>query len=291
METRVVRYGAGQVEVEISVTDSIAKVIDAINETGRGQFGFIKNHVSGEVGKDKCIRPKVSDMWFLTNPRYDRWLARKREAVTALDVETVAARSSKLWDKMREKAGKNADITALFEKAKKEILDSVAKTEAGDRSDGHREGHDRCYVRLGNVTIHLATAPDSNGLMAPVRDERGRMIAEGCMLPFYAIKRVYSDEGEYGKVDSRALTLMKKAIEKATCLHDFKTFNLAKANFTTITFNSKTVFGYVRDSETAVLDTLIVDLIRDIGGLATDPLAVLRTEAQEIVNVMATVNR
>lgn len=290
METRVVKYGAGQVEVEISVSDSIAKVIDAVNETGRGQFGFIKNHVSGEVGKDKCIRPKVSDMWFLTNPRYDRYLARKREAITGLDVSKVSEKAGKLWDKVREKAGKDADITALFEKAKKDILDSAAKTEAGDRSDGHREGHDRCYVRLGNVTIHLATATDTNGLMTPVRDERGRMVAEGCMLPFYAIKRVYSDEGEYGKVDSRALTLMKKAIEKATGLHDFKTFNLSKANFTTITFNSRTIFGYVRDSETAVLDTLIMDLIRDIGGLSADPLAVLRAEAQEMVNVMATIN-
>jgi len=278
------------VETAINVSDSTAMVIDAVNDTQRGSFGYIQNHVSGEPGKEKCIRPKVSNIWFLTNPRYDRWLARKREAVTALTVDTVSAGSGKLWEKMREKAGKDADITALFEKAQKDILDSAAKTEAGDRSDGHRKGHDRCYVRLGNVTIHLVTAPDETGIMVPVRDERGRMSAEGCMLPFYAIKRVYSDEGEYGKVDSRALTLMKKAIEKTTGLYDFKTFNLSKANFTAITFNSQTIFGYVRDSETAVLDTLVADLIRDIGGLAGDPLSVLRAEAQNIVNVMATVN-
>jgi len=287
METRTVSY-FGQ-NVEISVTDQTALVIDAVNETGRGQFGYIQNHVSGVPGKDKCVRPSVSNIWFLTNPRYDRYLARLREAVAALDIAKVSALTPiKRWDELREKAAKGKkDLTALFATAKEEILASIEKTASGDRSDGYREGHDRCYVRLGNVTIHLVTAPGEDGIMVPIRDENGRMIADGCMLPFYTIKRVYADKGEWEETDSRALTIAKECIRKATGLYDFKTFNLAKANFTAITFNSQTIFGFVRDAENAELDVSLMDYIRDIGGLTADPLSVLRAEAQTVATVKA----
>ena len=286
METRTVSYEGGQVEVAMS--ESAAKVIDAINETQRGSFGYVQDFNSGKVGEDKCERPSVSNIWFLSNPRYDKSVARMVASVTALDLAAVSERSGGLWQKMRDKAtaGKK-DVTALFDTAKTNILTSLAKTEAGDRSDALRQAHDRCYVRLDKVTIHLATAPDAAGIMQPILNENGLMVVDGAMLPFYPIQRVYADKGKWGETDSRALTLMQDAIRLATKLPTFKRISMARLNFTRITFNSQTIYGIIGQPE---LDPVVSDAAQDVGSLVSDPVTVLRTEAQVIVNVMATVS-
>jgi len=286
MQTRMVEYKGEQ--TEINVNDQTALVIDAVNAAKRGRFGWIFNHVSGTPGEKNCIKPAVSDICFLTNPRYDRYLTRKREAVQNMSLDAVAGNiRPERWSELREKAEKaKLNLTTLFETAKSELLTSIEKTETGDRNDGQRQGHDNCYARCENVTIHLATTMGSDGIMEPVFDSvNDKMTVEGCMLPFYVVRRIYRDRGEWKTVNSRPLTIMKDAIIDTTRLYDWKAFNLAKANFSAITFDSQTIFGFVRDHNTAIFDVVISEIVKDIGNLDVDPLTYLIMQQQVTVQV------
>jgi len=287
METRTVQWqGAG---ITVNVTEQGAKILDAMNEGARGRFAFVRNHVSGVPGKDGCIASKVSDLWLVTNPRYDLYRERVRTGVLALDLPTVTVALRERYDDLAakaEKAGKS--LLELYETAKNDILDSLDKTDAGDRSDAHRQGHDTCYAHVGIATLHLHTVTGEDGRKVPAIAENGHMTVEGVMIPNFIVHRRVHVAGEWKPVNSRALTIMKEGIMAALRqygIRGWRTLNFAKSNYTTVTFNSLDVFGFVRDVETAELDVQLGEYIRYIAELDACPMDALKAECERFATV------
>jgi len=291
METRTVEYKGSSIEV--NVPEAACQGIDALNVGGRGRFGYVLKHTSGVPGERGCIQPKVSSFWMTTCPRYDLYRARVRAHLNEVELPHVTVALEDRFNILRQKAElQKVSLPVLFAEAKTAILESLDKTDSGDRSDGHRQGHDNCYAHVGIATLHLVTVKDAEKRKTPVIAENGLMTVEGVMIPNYIIDRDEHSAGEWKPVDSKILTIMKDGIMsvlKQYGVREWKTLNLAKGNFSLVTFNSTQVYGYVRETKTAGIDAKIADFIQHIAALPTDPWTVLRMEAQEMVDVFTTV--
>jgi len=246
MKIVTVKYDG--VPVPANMPDDLCAVLEHIATVKRGRFGHVAGHQSG-VGDPKCNRPTVSDITFLTQPRYDRWLERMHEAVKAIEFVTFIGKVPNL--KEMEAKSKGVALESIFDTAKAEILDSLQTSQDGDGTDGHRMGHRLCYATYdaGDVAVkcHLKTERGDDKLMRPVLTENGLMEVGSIMLPFFVVSRKVTDPGDWKETDSRVLTLMKDAIKRATGQPQWKALSLGKGNFKTLTMDKATVFGLVAE--------------------------------------------
>ena len=297
MELQTVNYDG--LEVQVNMPDQLAIVLAEVNSAHRGRFAFVKNHVSGKAGEAGCEIPGISDMWFLSLPRYDRYIARIIAAMQAVDIHDVVAfiaskphyltsRGYDNWTAYRKavEASKTPDIGILFETSKKTKISQKQGTDP--TTEGQRAGHRNCFGSSGNAKVHFVTEKDESKHMFPVLDGAGRMTASSVMLPFFEIRRWYSQYPKYKSKNSRYDTVMRDAIEetahKAIGLASWKRFSLQKGNFTAISLDSKMILGWVRDLGTAELDASLADAYRAIGALSTSPLATLTEDAEVTVS-------
>lgn len=280
MQIRTVNYDS--VPVPVAFPDDLAGVLDHIATVKRGRFGVITGHRSGE-GNPKCERPTVSNITFITNPKYENWLARMVAGVKAVEFPTwVGGLNPDLYAKIKAKA-KGGDLHTLFDTAKAEILASLAKSQAGEATDGHRLGHRLCYATFdsGDVAVkcHLVTEDDGEGHKRPIVNENGVMEVSSLMLPFFAVHRTVTDHGLWLPTDSRALTLVKDAIKDATGIPEWKTISVGKGNFDTLTMDKATVYGLVAEPLRASITVPQADTFAYIAGLAEGFFAVLEALA------------
>lgn len=266
MEKRFVKYQGEMIEVQID--EKLAAVLDMVASNQRGRFAYVAKHQSG-LGDSSCLEPAVSDKWFISNPSYSKYLIRKSAAILAVtdEAEVAANVSTALWDEITAKRG-NLTVGQLFCKAKAELLASIVTTQAGDRTDGFRTGHDACYAYFTGgdveVKIHLFTEKDGEGHMRPVL-VNGLLLANSIMLPYFLINKRVISAGVYKPVNSRALTLMKRAIEttidKVHGVKDWTNLSLGAGNFESVSLNNQQIAGLVSDLPvTKAFDAFLNDI-------------------------------
>jgi hypothetical protein len=136
--------------------------------------------------------------------RMDRRIA-ALEAITFADMPTSWIPTDKLKGKTHE---------AWFDIRKEFELNSMRKTLSGDRSDAHRQGHDRCYAQFAKgVSAHLYTEKGTDGLMHPILTD-GYPTVKSIMISIIELNRTIVVKGIFKTVNSGAAVLTSKAINK-----------------------------------------------------------------------------
>lgn len=190
--------------MEVNISMKLLAVLEPLIEARKGGFAYLKSGVftSGrEEGK-----ATIANVWFNSCFSYTNLLDAKVLALTEMN-------------------GIDGVDPVLFSSAKAELIASAMKTLEGVREDAHRKGHDRCYLRVcDGVKIHYITEKNNiSGLMEPVLASNGKPTAKSIQVSALEVARKVVEEGVYKKVNSRPLTLAKKAIEKALKAKGIKT--------------------------------------------------------------------
>lgn len=211
---------------KVRITTAQAQAIEAMDNTRKGGCAS----VVGYVPTTNWVTSPVQDIQlishFSTENLYKRRI-KAIEAITFVDVKELLTQDEKL------RALTMPNAIALFEERKAMLVKSMQKTlEGDDRSDAHRQAHDRCYVHFGDVKVHLETEKGDDSLMHPVTED-GVVFAKSIMVPYLELNVTTRVKGERKVVNSGNPVRMSKAIER--CLNkrsvQFKTLSLKADNF------------------------------------------------------------
>lgn len=133
-------------------------------------------------------------------------------------------------------------LKEIFDARKATLIESLERSLDGDRSDAHREAHDRCYVHIGDVKLHLDTEK-VDGRMEPVVDADGAVLVKTVMVKYLELNVKTVKEGVRKVVNSGAPVRMEKLIE--SCLNKrsvgFKTLSLKEDNFEEFKIDNRTI--------------------------------------------------
>ncbi len=155
--------------------------------------------------------PTVYDAQLITRFSVENLYKRKMAALSEIhfsDVEEFVKADATLAALPRE------TLLTHFNDRKAKMVESMNTTLKGDRSDAHRQGHDRCYARVAEgVKVHFVTEK-VDGLMQPVLTD-GLPVVESIMVGVLELNRHIREKGEYKVVKSGPAVLMGNAIEKA----------------------------------------------------------------------------
>lgn len=173
----------------------------------------------------------VQDMQILTRFNTGNLYRRKMAALSEIRYSDVAegVKADPVLNKLDETA-----LLTLFNDRKATMVAALAKTlDGSDRSDAHRQGHDRCYAKLADgIKVNFVTEKDSDGLMQPVLTD-GLPVVASIMVHYLELNKTVRVPGEYKVVKSGAPVLMGNLIER--CLNSksvgFKTLSLKEGNF------------------------------------------------------------
>lgn len=184
----------------------------------------------------------VQNIQILTRFSTARLYERRMEAlsnITFNDVKDAVARDEKL-SKLSER-----EAIALFEERKAGEVASLNKTLEGDRSDAHRQGHDRCYAHFGDgVKVNLDTEKGADGIKYPVLHE-GYPMVKAIMVDYLELNKKTVEEGERKVVNSGNPVRMTNAIK--SCLNarsvGFKTLSLKGDNFDSLKIDRQEILA------------------------------------------------
>lgn len=110
----------------------------------------------------------------------------------------------------------HTDLVTQFEKCQAASITTCEKTLSGDRSDAHRQGHDRCYLPVSNgVKVHLITTKGSDNKQHPIIDDRGIPTVDSIMINAFFLSVKNSVEGTRYIANSGAKVRMDKVIQRA----------------------------------------------------------------------------
>lgn len=208
--------------MKVKIPAKFQAALETLSSCGEGRFAAIKGYSPSTNYIERPIVNVTFNSRFSTMRFYQRMLDK-------LNILTVADFCSE----------ENEKVLATFDTAKAEMKASYEKTLAGDRSDAHRQGHDRCYQVMDNgVKLHLKTEKGADGLMVPVLDDEGNAMAESIMLSGLEISRKYVKEGKYKEVKSQSKTIMKTMIENKIGANKFKMFSLKEDNFESVAIDN-----------------------------------------------------
>lgn len=227
-------------------TEAQAGTLDDLCDIIKGGIGTVHGYTS-TTGR---TAPEVADIQFITAFSTENLYKRKIAALEALsyaDVAAYAERSDKVT------ALSQTERETLFETRRGQELNSLQTTLTGDRSDAHRQAHDRCYCYVGKgVKVHYITEDekytDEDGKAkkrkVPVLTN-GVPTADSIMLTILELNRTVTVKGEYKPVNSGAPVLMSKAMLKALNLRSIglKTLSLKGDNFDSLVVSRKTMLA------------------------------------------------
>lgn len=210
-----------------------AQAIKTLNESRGGGCAA----VSGYVPSTNWVEPPVQDIQLLTNFSTERLYERRIKALEAVQFADV-------MDGVRKddvlSAKTITDLQDIFEDRKGRMIASLQKTLEGDRSDAHRQAHDRCYVHIGGVKVNLETEK-VDGRQEPIVDRDGNVTAKNVLVKYLELNVKTTKEGKRKVVNSGAPVRMGNLIEK--CLNQrsvgFKTLSLKADNFETFKIDGK----------------------------------------------------
>lgn len=257
-------------------TPAQAETLDRLSALRKGGFGSVKGYrpTTGYVpGKTPVV-----DMQIITRFETNKLYTRKRAALEAITFADVAEDIAKA-DKLR--ALPSGECLDLFNKAKAAAIESIDKTLEGDRSDAHRQGHDRCYSRVADgVKVHLVTEKGADGLMHPVLTD-GLPTLASIMVPYLEINRTVRVPGEYKVVNSGPKVLMDNVIAKHMNARSvgYKTLSLKEGNFESLAVGKQNITpDDLKTVEIAMSKSKLVALLEALG---FDGDAIALTEALE----------
>ena len=213
-----------------------ADTIEALSNTQKGGFARIYGY---KPSSNYEVSP-VQDIVMVTRFSTEKLYARKRKALNSItfnDVKDAIAREPKL------SALSLAEQEALFNERLADMVASLSKTLDGDRSDAHRQGHDRCYLHLAEgVKVNYVTEKGTDGLMHPVLTDGFPTVAS-IMLTYLENSKVTRVEGVRKVVNSKPPKLMSNAIESLLNKRSvsIKTASLKEDNFERLVIDNEVV--------------------------------------------------
>lgn len=166
--------------------------------------------VYGYVATSDRVKPTVYDAQFITRFSIENLYKRKMAALSDLRFSDVKEfiDADPVLSKLPE-----TELLTIFNTRKVKEVDSMNTTLTGDRSDAHRQGHDRCYARVADgIKVHFVTEK-VDGLMQPVLTD-GLPTVASIMVACLELNRNVREPGEYKVVKSGAPVLMSNAIAK-----------------------------------------------------------------------------
>lgn len=202
--------------------EALTQLVDAKAGGCAGIHGYIPS-------TGYSVSPVV-DLQVLTKFSYSKLIERKRSALEAIAFSDVQD-AINMEPKLAQLAV--TEQNSLFEKRKQSLLKSIDTTLDGDRSDAHRQGHDRCYVDFANgIKAHLVTEKGADGLKHPLL-LNGFPVVDSVMLGCIELNRKVIKEGVHKVVNSGAPVLMGNAIESLLNKRSvsYKTISLKADNF------------------------------------------------------------
>ncbi len=190
-------------------TAAQVEALENLSEARKGGIATVYGYrpTSGYV-KDKY---PVQDMQMLTRFSTENLYKRKMAALSDIRFSDVKPHidADPVLSKMDETA-----LLTLFNDRKAGEVSSMNTTLSGDRSDAHRQGHDRCYARVADgVKVHFVTEKDADGIMQPVLTD-GLPTVASIMVSYLEISKTVREAGEYKTVNSGAPVRMSNAIAK-----------------------------------------------------------------------------
>lgn len=216
-------------------TPAQAETLDRLATIQKGGIGTIHGYKPSS-GYTKSPTKNINFISrFSMRNLYDRKV-KALEAITFDDVAEYIKEDPVL------SATDHATLKTLFAGRKAQEIESLTRTNSGDRDDAHREAHDRCYVTVcEGVKVNLDCRKE-NGIMEPVL-VNGLPVAESIMLHYLELSSTTITEGERKVTNSGASVRMKNCIER--CLNKrsvgIRTFSLKADNFDSITVNRETI--------------------------------------------------
>lgn len=213
-----------------------ADTLEALTLTRKGGFARIYGY---KPASNYEVSP-VQDIVMVTRFSAEKLYERKRKALESItfdDVKDAIAREPKL------KALTVAEQEALFNERLQEMVNSLTKTLNGDRSDAHRQGHDRCYLQIAEgVKVNYVTEKGKDGLMHPVLTDGFPTVAS-IMITYLENSKVTRVEGVRKVVNSKPPKLMSNAIESVLNKRSvgIKTLSLKEDNFERLVIDNEVV--------------------------------------------------
>lgn len=225
----------------IEVTDAQRDAINILSNVQKGGFATIHRYKPST----NVIDQPVYDVQIISRFSTQRLYERKLKALQGIMFPHVLKFCNhEKFNKLNIK-----ELEELFNKRKQMEMDSIEKSLSHDRSDAHRQGHDRCYVQLTEgVTGHLLTEKDSQNLMQPViktiHNSSPVFILESIMVNAIEINRKVRVEGRYKVVNSGPAVLMGNAIKKVLNQRSvgYKRFSLKADNFSSLSIGGQAVY-------------------------------------------------
>lgn len=231
---------------EFNCTEAQAKTLDSLCDVIKGGIGTIH----GYTATSGRTVPEVADLQFITAFSTENLYKRKAAALEGLnysDIAEFAERSEKVSMLSQD------EREQLFETRKAQELNSLQTTLSGDRSDAHRQGHDRCYCYVGKgVKVHYITEDEkytaedgkTKKRKVPVLTD-GLPTVDSIMLTILELNRTVKQKGVYKPVNSGASVLVKNAMLKALNLRSIglKTLSLKHDNFESLVVSRKTLLA------------------------------------------------
>lgn len=224
-------------------TEAQSKTLDTLQGVIAGGIGTVHGYVATS-GREV---PEKADIQFITHFSTDRLNERKAAALRELTYDDVAEFAEK---NEKVQALPRDERVQLFEDRKQKELESIEKTAAGDRSDNHRQAHDRCYCMVTTgVKIHYKTYKedyvddDGKKKKRSVPEQVGGLpVAESIMLNILELNRNVIEPGVYKKVNSGASVLIKNAMLKGLNSRSvgLKSLSLKEDNFDSLVLSRKT---------------------------------------------------
>lgn len=217
-------------------TESQRATLESLQEIAKGGIGT----VHGYTMTSKRVTPETSDLQFLTAFSTIRLYERKLAALEAIKYEDIVD----LLPTDNPKLAKltEAERVSTFNDRMESLTASLRKSIEGvDRSDAHRQAHDRCYCAIGQgVKVHYRTEKDADGIKQPILINDLPVI-DSIMLTILEIKRKVRTPGEYKKVNSGAPVLIGNTIERLLNKRSvgIKTLSLKEDNFEKIVISKK----------------------------------------------------
>lgn len=215
---------------KVNLTAKQAAAIETMTNTRKGGCGSVTGYRPSPASWE--IVPTMN-IQLITHFSTTNLYKRRLEALETVKFEHVKNRLA-----ADEKLGNMTmqDCIDLFNTRKQMMMDSLQKTLDGDRSDAHRQAHDRCYAYIGDVKVHLKTIDgmvDGKKRKVPVEDNDGAVFVESIMIPYLELNVTEVTKGKRKVKNSGAPVRMSNLIEG--CLNKrsvvYKTLSLKQDNF------------------------------------------------------------
>ncbi len=242
------------------VTPQQFEVLNTLSELHKGGIGTVYGY---RPKTNYTVIPTV-DMQIITRFSTKSLYARKIAALDAItfdDVLPIANANPIL------RAQGRSTLVALFEGRKAMLKQSMQHTIVGnDRSDAHRQGHDRCYARVADsVKVNFKTEKVQEGKVWREQPTllNGFPIANTIMLSYLELNRTYRVPGERKHVKHGSAVLMGNCISSLLNKRSvgFRTLSLTPESFESIKISNRKITADQLLNDDGVDPQLILEAI------------------------------